>query len=144
MTTATVRAWLRHRRAQVRAESDRGSSVVEAVFIIPVIVILSMIVIQFALIWHGRHVAEAAAQSGAIAAAGYQAGTGVGEQTAQEYLTQVAPNLLSARSVTASSDATGVRVHIRAHVLTLVPFADFEVDESATSPVETFLTGGTP
>ena len=144
MKTAAARSWMGRRRKRDQADSDRGSAVVEAVFIIPVIVILSMMIIQFALVWHGRHVAQAAAQSGAIAAAGYRSSPGVGERTAEEYLAQVAPNLLAARSVTASADAAGVSVEVHAHVLTLVPFADFQVDESATSPAEAFLPGGTP
>ena len=48
---------------------DRGSTAVEAVIIIPVIVVLTLLVVQFVLLWHGRHLAQAAAQTAVRAAA---------------------------------------------------------------------------
>ena len=96
MTTRPDRRWPRRRRRLhlLRESEDRGSAAVEAVIIIPVIVILSMAVIQFALIWHGRHLAQAAAQTAVTAAAGYHADTTLGQHAADEYLAQVAPQSL--------------------------------------------------
>ena len=61
--------------------------------IVPVI-IMTMVVVQFVLLWHGRHVAQAAAQTAARAAATYQGSAAVGRADGDAYLAQVAPNLL--------------------------------------------------
>jgi Flp pilus assembly protein TadG len=138
MTTGAVWQRLRRRATILRATSDRGSAVVEAVIILPVIVILSMFLIQFALVWHGRHLAESAAQNAVTAAAGYQSTAGRGQQSAAEFLAQVAPNLLTARIITVDRAPTEVTARIDAHVLTVVPFADFTVTATASGPVERF------
>lgn len=133
----------RLRRGGVRdGGGDAGSSVVEAVLIIPIIVILSMTVIQFALIWHGRHLAQAAADTAVTAAAGYRADPGAGEQAGRDYLTQVAPHLLTDPHLTVTDDAGGtVTARVDAHVLTVVPFANFHVTVTAAAPAETFQVG---
>lgn len=138
---ATLRSVLQRRWRRVHAAPDRGSAIVEAVIIIPIIVILSMVLIQFTLIWHGRHLAESAAQNAVTAAAGYQSDSGRGQLSAQEFLGQVAPNLLTAQNVTVTRGATTVTARIQAHVLTFVPFADFTVTATASGPVERFTVG---
>ena len=145
MTTAPATPrWPRGRLRRIRDGSDRGSAAVEAVIIIPVIVILSMLVIQFALVWHGRHLAQAAAQAAVTAAAGYRADPALGPQAADEYLAQVAPHLLTGPYVTVTRGTTAVSATVRAHVLTVVPFADFTIDATAAGPTEVFDTAGAP
>src|SRR5664280_400237 len=58
---------------RLRDARDRGDATVEAVIIVPVLVVLTLLVVQFVLVWHGRHVAQAAAQTAARSAAAYQA-----------------------------------------------------------------------
>jgi Flp pilus assembly protein TadG len=55
-----VRRWLRRRGA-----SDRGSSAIELALLAPALLILTMIIIQFALWFQAREAALAAAQDGA-------------------------------------------------------------------------------
>ena len=125
--------------------SDEGYSVVEAAIVLPIVVLLCLLVVQWALIWHGRHVAEGAAQSGLRAARGYQATTGAGEAAAARYLSAVAPNLLSAPSVDVSRTATTATVRVRARVLAVIPglsaviSGGVDVEETATGPVERFV-----
>ena len=140
--SARVRALRRFRR--VRATGDRGEAAVEAVIIIPVIVVLTLLVVQFVLVWHGRHVAQAAAQTAARSAAAYQAGPGAGSAAGDTYLAEVAPNLLPGRSVTVSADAGSVTVIVHADVLTIVPFVTFDIDETSSAPKEIFSNGGAP
>jgi hypothetical protein len=47
--------------------------VLEAVIVLPAMIVLAMLVIQYALLWHGRHVAQAAAQTGLRVARGFEA-----------------------------------------------------------------------
>jgi len=142
-----VLAWTRRRWRRVRAESDtaeadRGSTVAEAVIIVPVIIIATMVVVQFALIWHGRHVAQAAAQTAARAAATYQGSADIGRADGDAYLAEVAPSLLPGRNISVTRDASSVVVTVHADVLTVIPFGNFTVDERASAPVEAFTSAG--
>ena len=138
-----VLAWTRRRWRRVRAESDtaeadRGSTVAEAVIIVPVIIIATLVVVQFVLLWHGRHVAQAAAQTAARAAATYQGSADIGRADGDAYLAEVAPSLLPGRDISVTRDATTVVVTIHADVLTVIPFGNFTIDERASAPVEAF------
>ena len=126
----------------MRDARDRGDATVEAVIIVPVIVVLTLLVVQFVLVWHGRHVAQAAAQNAARSAAAYQAQPAAGQAAGDDYLAEVAPNLLPGRSVTVTRDAAGATAIVSADVLTVIPFAAFHIQEQATAPLEIFV--GTP
>ena len=127
---------------RLRDARDRGDATVEAVIIVPVIVVLTLLVVQFVLVWHGRHVAQAAAQNAARSAAAYQAQPAAGQAAGDDYLAEVAPNLLPGRSVSVTRDAAGATVIVSADVLTVIPFAAFHIQEQATAPLEIFV--GTP
>jgi hypothetical protein len=116
--------------------------VLEAAIVLPVIVFLTMLVIQYALLWHGRHVAEAAAREGLRAAGAYRSTPSTGQAAAADYLRQVAPNLLQRPSVTVSGAAASVTVSVHADVLSLLGFAQLSVSETATGPVEQFVAPG--
>ncbi len=131
--------FLAGRWRRLRNARDRGDATVEAVIIVPVIVLLTLLVVQFVLVWHGRHVAQAAAQTAAQSAATYQAQPGVGQAAGDQYLAEVAPNLLPGRSVAVTRDATAVTVIVTADVLTVIPFAGFHIQEQATAPLEIFI-----
>ena len=118
--------------------ADRGSTVAEAVIIVPVIILLTLVVVQFVLVWHGRHLAQAAAQTAARAAATYRGTAEDGRADAEAYLAQVAPSLLPGREVSVTRDTATVTVTIHADVLTVIPFGGFTVDERASAPVEAF------
>ena len=119
-------------------DRDRGSATAEAIIIIPVAVMLTLLVVQFVLVWHGRHVAQQAAQSAARAAATYQGSAVAGQGAGDGYLTAVAPSLLQGRTVQVTRDAGEATAVVHAQVLAVVPFATFTVDEQASAPVETW------
>lgn len=126
-------------RVRRRPRGEQGYSVVEAVITVPVMLGLTMLVVQYALLWHGRHVAEAAAQDGLRAARGFGATAAIGEREAADYLGQVAPRLLLQPTVQVERTATVVTVRVRAGVLSVVPGGGFTVEESAVGPVERFV-----
>ena len=132
--TQVVRRW-----RQVRKQPDRGDASVEAVIIVPVIVVLTLLVVQFVLVWHGTHVAQAAAQTAARTAAAYRADPGDGQAAGDAYLAEVAPNLLPGRTVTVTADAATVTSTVHAQVLTILPFASFDIHESSSAPRERFV-----
>ena len=143
MTRPPATARRRRPRALGAAvEPDRGSSLLGAVLVIPVMVILTMLVLQFAMLWHARHVAAAAAQTGVQGAAGYRASAADGRASAVGYLADVAPNLLQDPSVTIDRGTATVTAVVRARIPSVVPFAHFDVDETVTGPVERFTGAG--
>jgi Flp pilus assembly protein TadG len=130
------------RRHLFRTRRDDGYSIVEAAITLPALVLLCMIVVQYALLWHGRHVVEAAARDGVEAARGYQATAGAGHAAASQYLAAVAPRLITGPAISVSRGATTVTVTIRATVLRVIPMGRYSVAESATGPVERFVAAG--
>jgi Flp pilus assembly protein TadG len=141
MTTHSWRAAAVRRLRTALSDPDRGYNVIEAVIVVPIIIIFTLVVVQFALLWHGRHVAEAAAQAAARSAAGYSATAATGQADGVSYLAQVAPNLLRAPVVTVDRTPLRVQVTVRAQVLSIIPFGSFSVSQAAAVPVETFVAG---
>ena len=134
-----ARRWRR-----LRAAGDRGDATIEAVIIVPILVVLTLLVVQFVLVWHGRHVAQTAAQTAARSAAAYHADPGAGHAAGEDYLAEVAPNLLPGRTVTVTRNAGAATAVVTADVLTVIPFATFQIQEEATSPTEEFVTAAGP
>ena len=122
----------------VARDCDHGFATLEAVIVIPVVVMLTMIIVQYLMLYHARNVAEAAARDGLRVARGYQASAAQGKQAAEQYLTDVAPKLLAHRNCTVQRSAAKVAIVCHADVASVVPFGSFSVTEHATGPVETF------
>jgi Flp pilus assembly protein TadG len=134
-----VAARRRHRGAgQSTEDRDGGYSVLEAAITLPVVFFLTMFVVQWAIIWHARGVAQAAAQEGLRTAAGYQATAAQGHDDAANFLQQVSPGALADAKVTVDRGATTVTVTVKGPVPTIIPFASFNVDASATGPIEAY------
>ena len=129
-------------RRRARGLSD-GYSVVEAAITLPAVILLSMLVVQWALVWHGHHVSEAAAQTGLRHARGYQATAAQGQQAAGDYLHAVAPRLLTSTRVDVTRTATTVTVHVHAEVLPVIPglsaLMSGSIDQTVSGPVERFV-----
>jgi Flp pilus assembly protein TadG len=123
---------------------DDGYSIVEAAIPLPAIVVLCMLVVQGALVWHARHVADAAARAGVDAARSYDGTSAAGRQAASSYVQDVAPHLVLGPSVTATRTGQVVSVQIHARVLRVVPLPGslFSVTEIASGPVERFVASG--
>jgi Flp pilus assembly protein TadG len=118
---------------------DGGYSVVEVVLVVPVMTLLTMLVVQYALVWHGRHVAQAAAQDGLRVARAFQSTPAAGGAAARTYLAGVAPNLLRNVDARAEETATVVTVTVDAEVLSLMTFGTTRVSEQASGPREQFV-----
>jgi Tfp pilus assembly major pilin PilA len=123
---------------QNATDRDHGFGTLEAVIVIPVVVILTMIIVQYVMLYHARNVAEAAARDGLRVARGYQASAAQGKEAAEQYLTNVAPKLLAHRNCNVQRSATTVVIMCHADVASVVPFGSFSVTQHATGPVETF------
>jgi|ThiBio_1000_plan_1041568.scaffolds.fasta_scaffold00444_23 type II secretory pathway pseudopilin PulG len=141
MMRRRLRQSLRARLAVARSEHDRGFSTLEAVVVIPVVVILTMLVVQYVMLWHARNVTEAAAQDALRVARGYEAAAAQGQAAGTEYLHNAAGKLLEKFTVTVDRGPAVVTVHVHGTVTSVVPFGTYTVDESASGPVEKYVTG---
>jgi hypothetical protein len=130
---------MRHLLRLSRSRGDEGYSIVEAAITLPALVLLTMLIVQCAILWHTRHVAQAAAQEALRTAESYQSTAAAGRQDGLTLLRDVAPHALSHPVVTVTRTATTVRVHLHAQVSTVIPFASLTVDADASGPVERYL-----
>ncbi len=87
----------------------------------------------------GRDVAAGLAADAARSAAGYQSTAGRGQADAADFLASVAPHLLTGAVVTVTRGPRQVTTTIHAHVLSVIPFGSFSVDEHASAPLEQFV-----
>jgi Flp pilus assembly protein TadG len=131
------RATTRHPRDVVH--SDEGYSIVEAAITLPVIFLLTMFIVQWAIVWHARNIAQATAQEALRTAQSYQSTASAGQSDGNNYVAQVAPHVLGANCVSVTRSPTTVTVRVHCEVISLVPFGHFSVDETISGPVETYV-----
>jgi Flp pilus assembly protein TadG len=114
----------------------------ELVIVTPLLMLLVLLVVQFALWQHAQHIAEAAAQRGAQTAR-VQGGTDAQGQTIAETATsQLGANLLVNPSVSVSRAGGVVRVEISGTAEAVVPFLSLPVRAVVNGPVERFTAPG--
>ncbi|GAA0922902.1 TadE/TadG family type IV pilus assembly protein [Nonomuraea longicatena] len=118
---------------------------VELALLMPVVLAVALLVVQVALWFHGRQVAEAAAREGARVARSAPVGDGWEEQArskAADVVRAIGPRLLSGATATTSAkepDERWVTVSGRAvQVIPLLPDLAFSVSATSGGPVECF------
>jgi Flp pilus assembly protein TadG len=126
-------------RARFRAAEESGVATLEAVLVFPVLLLLLMIIFQFALWYNANELATAAAQDGARSArvVGGTAQTGI--DRANSLLNQSGRSLLLDRRVSAERDVVHARVEVRAVCIALVPGLHLTIDAVADSGTEQFV-----
>ncbi|MEV5896706.1 TadE/TadG family type IV pilus assembly protein [Nonomuraea fuscirosea] len=120
---------------------DRGSVTAEVVIALPVVLLSILACMQVCLLFFAQSVALAAAQHGVRAARAHDSDHNAGAGAARRYAEQTAGALLTSVSTTSTGDATTVRITVRGHSLSLVPFLPtIEVSEVAAGAIERFTT----
>jgi len=128
----------RARRGLLRG--DAGAGAAELVIVTPLLMLLILGVIQFAVAEQAQHAAQAAA-SQALAATRVQDGTtGAGQAQATTVLAQEGGSL-TAPAVSITRTATQATVTITGGVQTLIPGIHLHVSATVAGPVEEW-TGG--
>ena len=136
-----MNAALRPLRRQVRAD-ERGSATVEMVIATPVLLLLILLVVQFAMWQHSVHVAQAAASQG-LAAARVQGGTAeAGQGEANVVLGQHTSGVLMHPSVRVRRGANTTTVTVTGEAQSVIPFLHLPVHATASGPVERFRAPG--
>ncbi|MEU7488066.1 TadE/TadG family type IV pilus assembly protein [Streptomyces sp. NPDC042319] len=125
---------------------DRGAATTQLVIIVPTLLLLALLVVQFAVAWHAQHIAQYVAER-ALATARVEDGNAAdGRARAQHSLTALGGRVLTARSVTVSRTATQASVRVSGQTMAVVPGLRLRVSGTASGPVERFTTpaGGQP
>ncbi|MFD2415372.1 TadE family protein [Amycolatopsis pigmentata] len=121
-------------------QGDRGAVTTELVVATPVLLLMLMAIVQFALWSHATHLAQAAASQG-LAATRAQAGTvAAGNASARAMLDQLARGPLTDVSVNIGRSATSASVQISGRASSVLPFLRLPVHAEAVGPVERFVT----
>ncbi|MGP3949628.1 TadE/TadG family type IV pilus assembly protein [Streptomyces sp. 7N604] len=131
-----------------RLRSDRGVVVTQLVLVVPALLMMGLLVVQFALVWHARHVAQYTAQR-ALAAARVEDGTAAdGRMQARRSLAALGSRVLTTSSVTAERTATRTTVRVNGVVIRVLPVPGLVLHASGTAsgPTEriTIPAGGQP
>ncbi len=121
-----------------RPRGDRGEATTEMVLVVPVLMLLVFLVVQFGLWYHANNVAEAAAQEGARSARLTGGTDDAGQTRAAEFMHANAPSLVEVTSVTATRTDDTVRVEITGTLAAIVPGINLPVHAEAESPIEQF------
>ncbi len=120
------------------AARDRGSVAAQVVIAIPLLVMLVLLIVQFALAAYAEHIAQGAAGQ-ALDTARTLGGTDTDGQTeAHAVLAQLATGPLTHPRVSVTRDATTVTVTITGTAENLVPGPTLHVHAEAAGPIEEF------
>ncbi|WP_240809662.1 TadE family protein [Actinomadura sp. WMMA1423] len=123
------------------ASGDAGASSMEWALLTPVLILLMLSAVQFAMVFHARHVALAAAQSGARVARTSPVGGGwEGAATAKASgsVREIGPGLLSGLQVRAGEEDDERWVEVSGEAVQVVPFMRFHVSQRSQGPIECF------
>lgn len=125
---------------------QRGSASIELVILFPALLLLVTVLMQYALWFHARSLALAAAQEGVAAARVYGAVPADGATIALAFVAAHGADTLLGLSATASAPAVGqVEVVVTGRVLSVVPgVVGPAVTQSAAGPVERVTVAGGP
>ena len=128
----TLRSW----------RDERGAVAAELVIATPLLLLLVMGVIQFALWQHATHIAEAAAQQ-ALSVGRLQGETAAaGKAHGQAVLAQVAGGVLVAPTVTATKTPAVTTVVVTGRAVSVIGLFSLPVRAVAAGPSETFTAPG--
>lgn len=121
-----------------RWASQDGSASAELTIAVPALMVLIVLAVQFALWQHASAVTKAAAQEG-VRAARMEGGSAMdGEAEARSFLSQAAPRIVVAPSVSARRSAAEARVEVTGGAIALLPWIRLPVHAVAASPVEEY------
>lgn len=118
-----------------RRPSERGSTTIQMVILMPALFTLLFLGVQAALMYQGRAIALAAAQEGARDAAGENGTRQAGIATAQSFVATSTAGL-KATTVTGSRTPVEARVTVTARTVSVIPGWKPTIVQSASMPVE--------
>ncbi|MFF7995115.1 TadE family protein [Kitasatospora xanthocidica] len=106
--------------------------------IFPLVILVTVMVVQASMWYYARNIALAAARSGVAAGRGYQQSPQDGKQRADEVLAQTAGTSLLEARASASATADRLTITVTGHAPSLLPFfgGGISISQSASGPRE--------
>jgi Flp pilus assembly protein TadG len=120
---------------------DRGASSLELAILTPILILVILLVIQFAMVYHARHVALAAAQHGARIARDTPQGSwqSQAETDAETYAGKIGPDVLGGVNAVATEDQNQQRwVTVSGTAVEIVPGVTIKVTQRSGGPIECY------
>jgi Flp pilus assembly protein TadG len=122
-----------------RVRDDRGSA--ELIVATPLLLLLILAVIQFAIYEHASEVAQATA-SQALASTRVVGGTTAsGRSDAMSLLANIGRGVLIDPAVSVTRDATSARVTVTGTAEDVIPLMHLPVSATSSGPIERFVSG---
>lgn len=120
---------------QWRGDDDRGSSTVEFAICAAVMVMLLLVIVQFAVYFHMRSVAQTAARNGLDRVRVVQGSTGAGVTAANQFLDQGGSSLNN-REVSAQRSDIASSMSVSGTVVSIIPGLNLRVEVTVDAPTE--------
>jgi Flp pilus assembly protein TadG len=119
------------------ARDERGAGAVEFIVVMPVLMLIFLLLVQWSVQLHNDRIVHAAAREAAVEAAAWDGGATAGRQTANSYLDDLGSDLANT-SVEVNMGPTDATVTVSGDVLTFLPGLHIRVSARATVPKERF------
>lgn len=127
-----------HTARHARGGNERGSAAVEAIMIIPVVLMIFFGLIQGAVVLQANNVAQAAASTAYNSARLYDASSEDGVSAGNAALTQ-AGTILTGTTVSVQRNAETVTVTVTGNAATLLPDIPATISRTVTGPTERWV-----
>jgi len=121
------------------SRTDRGASTIEFVLTMPLLLIIMLITVQFALIAHAQSGMQAAAEEGAARARAYDGSAGQAHSQTTKYLQHLSGSLLDHVSISVDRGQEQASVTVQGTVTQIVPFMPTSITRHSTGPVERYV-----
>jgi len=115
---------------------ESGSASVELVVVVPLVLLMLLAIVQFALWSHATHVAQAAASYGLAATRVDGGSPAAGRVATYTILAQLGDGPLRHATVSVDRGAAQARVRVSGTVVPVIPFLTLPVHGEAVGPVE--------
>lgn len=126
------------RRESRRLRGDRGETI-QAIVVVPVLLITVLLVVQAGLALHARQVMSASAQDGAAAGAALDSSPGAGQAVTDSLVNTTVGGLVTSYNSTVSVSADEVTITTRANATKVFPlFPTISLTASGSAPIERF------
>ena len=123
-----------------RPRGDRGAVTAQLVVVVPLLLILALTVVQVALAWHARHIAQYAAERALAAARVKDGSASEGRAQGRRSLVQLGSRVLTSPSVTVRRTSSQATADVKGSVMPVVPGLHLTATGTASGAVERITT----
>jgi Flp pilus assembly protein TadG len=115
---------------------DRGAVATQLVLVVPALLLMMLLVVQFALAWHAQHIAQYAAERALAAARVKDGSAAAGQEQGRRSTAQLGGRILISPAVSVTRTATQVTARVQGGVVQIVPGLHLHATGNASGAVE--------